>query len=1117
MAVKITNQDCNLNTANAFDEVVAYNLSGFSNTASLAGTYATLTTERFIPFTPSKGGNFKGCVLTIFESATTDDRTILVKLQKNIAGNWIDMTSQRLVWTDIHNITRTDVTDFKIVRGMYTIYFNNFDAVIVIDTSADTWRLSVSVEGSTGNKQLIYGYNATTFMYAISIDSPVSYVDTTDTPIFAHYCTINTNFSPIAVLGTGDTTYGISGVICSNMNYTDYESIPFLKCINPASAITINLNGSIIANGHAGINFQGTKTNKITINAGTPAVGTVAPGIKCYYNNASTSYDYSNRQIIILKGYGEGDYVDNQTSILDEDSLMGTGTITLDEDLSSVWSIGDTIAIGKQDVTGQGSFTRYTIKAFGYEDTQVLLTANDVPSPYVASASTLVAGYEAYRAFDNSLTTYWRVTSTTTSWVKLDFGSAKTIKAYTLYVLSTQSTRAPKNWTIQGSNNDIDYDVIDTQTNITTWTTTNFFVISTPGSYRYYRINITNNNEGTTYTYIYGLRYLEENSNSIVLNSTIEDYNRLEGGIVQNMTTIRYPININGNATYTMINQYGASSQLLINNCIFYKTSFTNRGGYYYLRDNSTCEFISEVKNCCIYTDEIVNSHLFLNTYYVTVKGLNLEDISCYRVVTCTTIYQYNNTNIKAGTITAKDIYHICKYTSAFLASAAQKIEAENLYFQNCSTGILMYILGRNSTYKNLRFWGVAEASGNHALYVTSLSSHLENIYINKCSQGITFNGTSSKCIFKNVYLGTESSNSLNDIHFIVPAYVDVVFENTYYTTLSSTIEDCDGISFLKFTDYNGITNNDKVVVPTGIFQRCGSLLDDTTVLGTNLYSLRFYPNISGIILEWSQNIPIGNIQNKTMVVMCKVKINSANYYVGTDYQLPRLTVNYDNGSEAYAVASNSTDEQTLVVPFILLTTYGQITVTVNGYTDATSSDAYFYIGDAQVLYPAGHQVNTGDFSLWAEAFPVVPWIATNIQAADVWAYLTASATVSGSIGKFITELNNISTGDIRTELAIELSYMDAAISTRATDDSIRLELATELAHIDADISSVATDSSVRLELTPELTMVDELHKIQGLDISNPMTVTPTLRTAGDIDLELSGDGESITIVTRKE
>jgi len=47
-------------------------------------------------------------------------------------------------------------------------------------------------------------------------------------------------------------------------------------------------------------------------------------------------------------------------------------------------------------------------------------------------------------------------------------------------------------------------------------------------------------------------------------------------------------------------------------------------------------------------------------------------------------------------------------------------------------------------------------------------------------------------------------------------------------------------------------------------------------------------------------------------------------------------------------------------------------------------------------------------------------------------------------------------------------------------------------------------------------TLVDELHKIQGLNASAPMTVTPTSRVAGDINLAITGDGETTTTVERQ-
>jgi hypothetical protein len=71
--------------------------------------------------------------------------------------------------------------------------------------------------------------------------------------------------------------------------------------------------------------------------------------------------------------------------------------------------------------------------------------------------------------------------------------------------------------------------------------------------------------------------------------------------------------------------------------------------------------------------------------------------------------------------------------------------------------------------------------------------------------------------------------------------------------------------------------------------------------------------------------------------------------------------------------------------------------------------------------------------------------------------------------------------------------------------------------------STLETDERIQLlaiatlaELLPYLTKLSEIHKIQGLDASNPMTVTTSARTAGDINLAISGNGTTTTTVTRQ-
>jgi hypothetical protein len=44
---------------------------------------------------------------------------------------------------------------------------------------------------------------------------------------------------------------------------------------------------------------------------------------------------------------------------------------------------------------------------------------------------------------------------------------------------------------------------------------------------------------------------------------------------------------------------------------------------------------------------------------------------------------------------------------------------------------------------------------------------------------------------------------------------------------------------------------------------------------------------------------------------------------------------------------------------------------------------------------------------------------------------------------------------------------------------------------------------------------VNEVHTLQGLNIDNPATITKTLVSAGDINLELTGDGENLTVIQR--
>jgi hypothetical protein len=135
------------------------------------------------------------------------------------------------------------------------------------------------------------------------------------------------------------------------------------------------------------------------------------------------------------------------------------------------------------------------------------------------------------------------------------------------------------------------------------------------------------------------------------------------------------------------------------------------------------------------------------------------------------------------------------------------------------------------------------------------------------------------------------------------------------------------------------------------------------------------------------------------------VKINSSTYFAGT-HQKPRLTVDYDNGTTAYTEAIASTGWQLLSLSFTPSTTYGQVKATISGYTDATSSDSWFYVDDLNIFYPPGIQIALGGLDLWADGLPITPSISTGVNAADVWNILSSMVDSSGTMGNKLNYIN---------------------------------------------------------------------------------------------------------------
>jgi len=147
------------------------------------------------------------------------------------------------------------------------------------------------------------------------------------------------------------------------------------------------------------------------------------------------------------------------------------------------------------------------------------MTANNVPSPFVISASSeLLPNYPAWQAFDDDrgYLNCWFTNASPTGWLKVDLGAGNeaVVRKYTLTCEShsTGVARSPRDWTLQGSNNDSDWDILDTQTGITpSFYQIQSFTFTNSSAYRYYKINVTANNGDASYLGIAQMELFTDN------------------------------------------------------------------------------------------------------------------------------------------------------------------------------------------------------------------------------------------------------------------------------------------------------------------------------------------------------------------------------------------------------------------------------------------------------------------------------------------------------------------------------------------------------------------------------------------------------------------------------
>lgn len=351
-----------------------------------------------------------------------------------------------------------------------------------------------------------------------------------------------------------------------------------------------------------------------------------------------------------------------------------------------------------------------------------------------------------------------------------------------------------------------------------------------------------------------------------------------------------------------------------------------------------------------------------------------------------------------------KNCIHIANFGRMSMGTVSTFFDMHDNVFQNNSASGWFWMGGFNFNHYNNEYWGCNAA--NITLYTTISPANWSNNTFNQSIYGVSFQNyyPTFKLIMSNDSYGNEVANSV-DFTTGNSCYVDAEMASptgTISTTLSTVQKYMLTNSIFRITDLNNVSNVDVSYLPYVTITRCGDGLIDTTAhtLGTGKFSMKFTPNDSTFYSDYEFNVYSGNIQNEDVTISCWCKINNANYYAGTHIN-PTLTVDYDNGTEVTAVATNTTDWQLLTVTFTPTTTYGKLAVKLHGATDETSTDADFYVDDF-----GGGYLSNGGLDLWANGLPVPPaWrftVTGDEVGAAVWNYLSANVTTTGSMGKTV-------------------------------------------------------------------------------------------------------------------
>lgn len=151
-------------------------------------------------------------------------------------------------------------------------------------------------------------------------------------------------------------------------------------------------------------------------------------------------------------------------------------------------------------------------------DITPIMSSNTEPSPYIVTASSYQATYEAYKALisDAAENAYATAVKTPVCFVQLDFGSTQQVDAFTIQSRTISTEQAPKIFTLYGSDDGILYESLHSELNEVNWVgDKRLYKLNKTAHYRYYKISVAANNGGNE-TCFRGVSFLKEDNDNKV-------------------------------------------------------------------------------------------------------------------------------------------------------------------------------------------------------------------------------------------------------------------------------------------------------------------------------------------------------------------------------------------------------------------------------------------------------------------------------------------------------------------------------------------------------------------------------------------------------------------------